>query len=134
MDVYFSPLACSLASRITLYETGEEANFQRVDTRADVYSAGILLFELLAGRRPFEGGPLAVARAHADGAVPDLRTLDPGLPAGVARLVARATAREPERRPPDAGSFLDELRSVRAGLRPAELDLRFRDQVIARLQ
>ncbi|MGG7654019.1 protein kinase domain-containing protein [Kocuria rosea] len=104
------------------YASPELVTGQRVDTRADVYSAGILLFELLAGRRPFEGGPLAVARAHADGAVPDLRTLDPGLPAGVARLVARATAREPERRPPDAGSFLDELRSVRAGLRPAELD------------
>src|SRR5215212_2069639 len=34
MDVYFSPLACSLASRITLYEAGAEAKFHRVDTRA----------------------------------------------------------------------------------------------------
>lgn len=104
------------------YASPELVTGQRVDTRADVYSAGIVLFELLAGRRPFEGGPLAVARAHAEGAVPDLRTLDPGLPAGVARLVARATAREPERRPPDAGGFLAELRAVRAGLRPAELE------------
>ncbi len=106
------------------YASPELVTGQRVDTRADVYSAGIVLFELLAGRRPFEGGPLAVARAHAEGAVPDLRTLDPGLPAGPARLVARATSRDPERRPPDAGSFLEELRAVRAGLRPAELDRR----------
>ncbi|GAA1752618.1 Stk1 family PASTA domain-containing Ser/Thr kinase [Kocuria aegyptia] len=103
------------------YASPELVTGQRVDTRADVYSAGIVLFELLAGRRPFEGGPLAVARAHAEGAVPDLRTLDPGLPAGPARLVARATARDPQRRPPDAGSFLEELRAVRSGLRPAEL-------------
>ncbi|MFI7494273.1 protein kinase, partial [Kocuria sp. M4R2S49] len=104
------------------YASPELVTGQRVDTRADVYSAGIVLFELLAGRRPFEGGPLAVARAHAEGAVPDVRTLDPGLPAGLARLVARATARDPELRPPDAGRFLEELRAVRADLRPAELD------------
>ncbi|WP_298586867.1 Stk1 family PASTA domain-containing Ser/Thr kinase [uncultured Kocuria sp.] len=104
------------------YASPELVTGRRVDTRADVYSAGIVLFELLTGRRPFEGGPVAVARAHAEGAVPDLRTLDPGVPAGVARLVAHATARDPELRPPDAGRFLEELRTVRAGLRPAELD------------
>ncbi|KUG60958.1 hypothetical protein AVL61_10095 [Kocuria rosea subsp. polaris] len=103
------------------YASPELVTGQRVDTRADVYSAGIVLFELLAGRRPFEGAPLAVARAHAEGAVPDLRALDPGLPAGPARLVARATARDPGQRPADAGRFLEELRAVRAGLRPDEL-------------
>ncbi len=40
MDVYFSPLACSLASRITLYETGQAANFQRVDTKAGRTASG----------------------------------------------------------------------------------------------
>lgn len=40
MDVYFSPLACSLASRITLYEAGLEANFQRVDTKAGKTASG----------------------------------------------------------------------------------------------
>jgi glutathione S-transferase len=40
MDVYFSPLACSLASRITLYESGQEASFQRVDTKAGKTESG----------------------------------------------------------------------------------------------
>ena len=40
MDVYFSPLACSLASRITLYETGQNANFHRVDTKAGKTASG----------------------------------------------------------------------------------------------
>ena len=40
MDVYFSPLACSLASRITLYESGQEATFQRVDTKAGKTASG----------------------------------------------------------------------------------------------
>lgn len=40
MDVYFSPLACSLASRITLYETGQAANFHRVDTQAGKTASG----------------------------------------------------------------------------------------------
>ncbi|MEX5294904.1 protein kinase [Kocuria sp. CPCC 205268] len=103
------------------YASPELVTGQRVDTRADVYSAGIVLFELLTGRRPFEGSPVAVARAHAEGAVPNLRALDPGVPPGLARLVAHATARDPELRPPDASRFLEELRAVRAGLRPSEL-------------
>lgn len=40
MDVYFSPLACSLASRIVLYETGQEANLERVDTKAGRTASG----------------------------------------------------------------------------------------------
>ena len=40
MDVYFSPLACSLASRITLYESGQEAQFHRVDTKAGKTASG----------------------------------------------------------------------------------------------
>ena len=40
MDVYFSPLACSLASRISLYESGQEATFQRVDTKAGRTASG----------------------------------------------------------------------------------------------
>ena len=40
MDVYFSPLACSLASRIALYESGQEATFQRVDTKAGKTASG----------------------------------------------------------------------------------------------
>src|SRR5687768_4605838 len=40
MDVYFSPLACSLASRTTLYESGQEAQFHRVDTEAGRTASG----------------------------------------------------------------------------------------------
>jgi glutathione S-transferase len=40
MDIFFSPLACSLASRITLYESGQEATFQRVDTKTQRTAAG----------------------------------------------------------------------------------------------
>jgi len=40
MDIYFSPLACSLASRITLYESGQEATFQKVDTKAGRTASG----------------------------------------------------------------------------------------------
>ncbi|MGQ1797667.1 Stk1 family PASTA domain-containing Ser/Thr kinase [Kocuria oceani] len=104
------------------YASPELVTGQRVDTRADVYSAGIVLFELLCGRRPFEGAPLAVAHAHAEGRVPDLRSLDPGVPGALARLVARATARDPEDRPADAREMLEQLRAVRAVLRPEELD------------
>lgn len=104
------------------YASPELVTGRRVGTRADVYSAGIVLFELLCGHRPFEGDPLAVARAHAHGPVPDLRGIDPGLPDALARLVARATARDPAERPTDAGELLRQLRVVRTELRPDELD------------
>jgi serine/threonine-protein kinase len=104
------------------YASPELVAGRRTDTRSDVYSAGIVLFELLAGRRPFEGDPLAVARAHVDGPVPDLRALDPAVPAALADLVARATARAPEARPADAGVMLARLREARALLGPEELD------------
>ncbi|MGK7223498.1 Stk1 family PASTA domain-containing Ser/Thr kinase [Kocuria flava] len=98
------------------YAAPELVTGRRVDARSDVYAAGVVLFELLAGRRPFEGPPLVVARAHADGPVPDVRSAVPGVPAPVARLVARATAHDPRDRPADAGGMLEELRGVRVAL------------------
>ncbi|MEF3121470.1 Stk1 family PASTA domain-containing Ser/Thr kinase [Kocuria flava] len=98
------------------YAAPELVTGRRVDARSDVYAAGVVLFELLAGRRPFDGPPLVVARAHADGPVPDVRSAAPGVPAPVAHLVARATAHDPQDRPADAGRMLEQLRAVRAAL------------------
>ncbi|HET6970339.1 MAG TPA: glutathione binding-like protein [Phenylobacterium sp.] len=59
MDIFFSPLACSLASRIVIYETGDQATFQRVDTKA---------------RRTAAGGDYS--KINPKGLVPALRTED----------------------------------------------------------
>ncbi|HEV2089072.1 MAG TPA: protein kinase, partial [Cryptosporangiaceae bacterium] len=87
------------------------------DTRSDVYSAGIMLFEMLTGAVPYAGASAVnVAFQHVRSDVPPPSTRAPGVPAQLDELVGRATRRDPGARPPDAGAFLAELRHVRADL------------------
>jgi len=94
------------------------------DARSDVYSAGIVLFELLTGRKPFTGGtPLEIAHRHVSERVPAPSTLFPELDPALDALVTRATAREPESRPRDAAELRTQLRAVYTNLPATALDL-----------
>lgn len=94
------------------------------DARSDVYSVGIMLYEMLTGRQPFEGEvPIQVAYQHVNGAVGPPSALVPGLAAEVDELVQWCTANDPEKRPVDGNALLQELRHIRTNLTDAELDL-----------
>lgn len=85
----------------------------RADARADVYAAGVVLFELLTGTKPHEGEtPIQVAYQHVHADVPAPSSVVPGLPAYVDALVARATARDRELRPADAAVLLHQVHRV----------------------
>ncbi|TVZ03116.1 PASTA domain-containing protein [Trebonia kvetii] len=103
------------------YIAPEQVTGAPSDARTDVYSAGIMLFEMLTGRQPYSGeSPLAVAYAHVNSDVPAVSSLVGGIPPGVDQLVGAATSRDPQRRPPDAGTFLRVTRALRGLPDPAE--------------
>ena len=101
------------------YLPPEQVTGEATGPRSDVYSAGVMAFELLTGRQPFTGDtPLAVAYQHVNSAIPAPSSLVPGIPAAVDQLVLAATSRDPALRPADAGEFARAARRVREGLGP----------------
>jgi serine/threonine-protein kinase len=96
------------------YLSPEQFQTGTADERSDVYSAGIVFFELLTGRVPFEGdSAYAVLHRHAHEDVPAPSTRTSGIPPQVDALVTWATSRDPAQRPADAGELHASLLDVR---------------------
>jgi serine/threonine protein kinase len=94
------------------YMAPEQVLGHTIGPAADVYSMGMVLFELLAGRLPFEAStnPLDVARSHVDDEPMALRDVAPDTPPAVGDVVMSALARRPEDRIATAKQFSEELR------------------------
>ena len=81
------------------YLSPEQARAEKVDFRSDIYSLGILLYEMLAGSPPFNGSsPVVVVAHHLNSPIPQLRDKRPEVPAGLIRLVEQMTEKDPGRR------------------------------------
>ena len=99
------------------YVPPEQVTGGTTGPRGDVYSAGVMLFELLTGRQPFTGDtPLSIAYQHVNTDVPAPSAIAPGISAPVDKIVLAATSRDQAQRPADAGEFLRAVHHVREGL------------------
>jgi beta-lactam-binding protein with PASTA domain/predicted Ser/Thr protein kinase len=99
------------------YLAPEQVSRGTADARTDVYAAGVMLFEMLTGAQPHTADtPLAVAYKHVNEVVPAPSRFAPGITPSLDALVTRATSRDPELRPVDAGQFLRAAGDVRRSL------------------
>ena len=103
------------------YIAPEQVTGAATDARTDVYSAGIMLFEMLTGRQPYTGEtPLAVAYAHVNSDVPAVGSVVGGVTPAVDQLVGAATSRDPQWRPANADAFWRAVRALRGVPEPGE--------------
>lgn len=94
------------------------------DSRSDIYSLGIVFFELLTGRKPHEGeSPIAIAYKHVNEKIPAPSTLVDSIPPELDALVVKATATNPDQRYPDAAALEDAMQAIAAHLDPAKKQL-----------
>ncbi len=106
------------------YFSPEQAKGEPVDARADVYSTGIVLYELLTGRPPFRGdSPVAVAYQHVSETPTPPSQANEASPRAFDPVVLRALAKDPYQRYPDAASFREALDAASDGKAPSKREL-----------
>ncbi|MFO1025536.1 MAG: protein kinase [Acetobacteraceae bacterium] len=96
------------------YMSPEQLTAGPADARSDIYAAGVLLYQLLTGKRPFEGGLVAIINKALNTVPPPPSTVRAEVPAALDLVVATAMAREPADRYPTAAAFGRAMREVLA--------------------
>ena len=106
------------------YFSPEQAKGESVDARADLYSTGVVLYELLTGRTPFRGDtPVAVAYQHVSEAPLPPSEINEAVPRALDAVVLRALAKDPFQRPQDAAGFREDLDATVEGKEPTKRQL-----------
>jgi serine/threonine-protein kinase len=102
------------------YISPEQAmGLEDIDWRSDQYSLGCTLYHMLTGRPPYEGSGSAVMRQHVKADLPDPRTVNPGIPEPVLRILEKMLAKDPRDRYQTTNDLFEDLELVKMGQDPS---------------
>jgi len=115
------------------YISPEQAMGQEnTDWRSDQYSLGCTLYHMLTGKPPYEGSGSAVMRQHVKADLPDPRTINPGIPDSVMRIMEKMMAKSPNDRYQSPEQLFEGLEMVKMGQDPASAPLEVGKSTILR--
>ena len=96
------------------YISPEQAKGGRVDNRSDVYSLGVVMYEMITGRVPYDGeSPVSVAIQHINGGAVKPSEINPNIPRALEQIIMKAIATDPKQRYPDAAAMLHDMDEFR---------------------
>jgi serine/threonine protein kinase/Tfp pilus assembly protein PilF len=103
------------------YMSPEQAEVKDIDHRSDIYSLGVILYEMVTGRLPFEGEtPLAIAMKHKSETPQDPKKLNPQLPQELSRVILKCLEKDKGKRYQSAEEILNELTAIEKGIPTTE--------------